>query len=355
MKIALVYDRVNKWGGAERVLLALHEIWPDAPLFTAVYDPARAGWAKVFHVHTSFLQRVPLARRYHEWFPWLTPMAFESFSFDGYDVVLSVTSAEAKNIITKPGTVHICYCLTPTRYLWSARAEYEGAGFAGRILHVLAPTLRKWDILAAARPDYYLAISKRVGARIEKYYKRKVEKVIYPPVDTHTFRIAKNKGDYFLCVARLVPYKRVDIVIDAFNKLGWPLKIIGSGSSERKLKERAKNNIEFIGGDLTDTELLAYYQRCRAFLFAGEEDFGIVSLEAQACGKPVICPRKSGMAETVIEGVTGELFDTDLIGTLQKFVKKRYDSDLCRKNAERFSVRRFQKEMKEEIMRLATL
>lgn len=352
MKLAFVYDRVNKWGGAERVLLALHEIWPEAPLFTAVYDQARAGWAKVFQIHTSFLQRVPLARRYHELYPWLTPMAFESFSFDEYDVVLSVTSAEAKNIITKPGTVHICYCLTPTRYLWSARVEYEESGFAGKVLHGIAPTLKKWDIIAASRPDYYIAISKHVEDRIEKYYKRKVEKVIYPPVDLDTFK-PKSEGDYFLCVARLVQYKRVDIVIEAFNELGWKLKIIGSGRSERRLKKRANKNIEFVGGDLTDTELVAYYQRCRAFVFAGEEDFGIVSLEAQACGKPVICPRRSGMAETVIEGVTGELFDTDLTGTLQKFVKKRYDSALCRMNAEKFSTARFQKEIKEEVFRLA--
>jgi glycosyltransferase involved in cell wall biosynthesis len=355
MKIAFVYDRVNKWGGAERVLLALHDIWPEAPLYTAVYDPAHAGWAKVFQVHTSFLQRVPLAKRYHEWFPWLTPMAFESFSFDDYDVVLSVTSAEAKDIITKPGTVHICYCLTPTRYLWSAKKEYEESGFAGKILHVLAPTLRKWDFIASSRPDYYIAISNHVAGRIKKYYRRQVEKVIYPPVDTKMFQMrnAQSGNNYFLCVSRLVPYKRVDVVIDAFNQLGWPLKIIGTGRSERSLKKRAKHNIEFVGGDLTDTELLAYDQRCRAFVFAGEEDFGIVALEAQACGKPVICPRRSGMAEAVIEGVTGELFDTDLIGTLQKFVKKRYDSDLCRQNAEKFSKTRFQKEMREAITQLS--
>ncbi len=352
MNIALVYDRANKWGGAERVLLALHEIWPEAPLYTAVYDPKRASWAKVFRVKASFLQHVPLARRHHEFFPWLTPMAFETFSFDEYDVVLSVTSAEAKDIITKPGTVHICYCLTPTRYLWSGQKEYEGAGFAGDVLRVFAPTLRKWDAVAAARPDYYLAISKRVGERIKKYYERKVEKVIYPPVDTKTFR-PKGNGSYFLCVARLVPYKKVDILINAFNELGWELKIVGSGSQKNYLKRIAKNNIEFAGGDLTDKELTAYYQKARAFVFTGDEDFGIVSLEAQACGKPIICPRKSGMAETVIEGETGELFDTDVIGTLQMFAKKRYDSGLCRSNAEKFSITRFQKEMKVTVERLA--
>jgi glycosyltransferase involved in cell wall biosynthesis len=359
MKIALVYDRVNKWGGAERVLLALHDIWPDAPLFTAVYDPRRASWAKVFRVHPSFLQHVPLAKRHHELFPWLTPMAFESFSFDGYDVVLSVTSAEAKSIITKPGTVHICYCLTPTRYLWSGEKEYlrYSDSVSARMLRTFAPTLKRWDLIAATRPDYYLAISKHVEERIKKYYHRQVEKVIYPPVDTNMFQIANNKGNYFLCVSRLVPYKRLDIVIDAFNKLGLPLKIIGSGWNSSTLMSRAKDNIEFIGGDLTDAELVAYYQRCRAFVFAGEEDFGIVSLEAQACGKPVICYRESGMAETVIEGKTGILFDHEtsesLIGALHEFTKGWYDSGFCRTNARRFDTRHFKVEMEKTVDELA--
>lgn len=358
MKLALVYDRVNKWGGAERVLLALHEIWPEAPLFTAVYDKKHAKWADIFQVHPSFLQHIPFATTHHELFPWLTPMAFESFDFSGYDVVLSVTSAEAKDVITKPNTIHICYCLTPTRYLWNARAEHESLGFKGAILKWWAPILKKWDLVAATRPDYYLAISKRVAGRIEKYYHRTVEKVIYPPVDTKKFamsnaQLANNKEYYFLCVSRLVPYKRVDIVIDAFNKLGWKLKIAGTGSEESNLRAMANKNIEFLGGDLTDSELAAYYQECSAFCFAGIEDFGIVALEAQACGKPVICPRRSGMAETVIEGKTGELFDNDLISALHKFREKRYDSGLCRRNAETFSVARFQNEIKEEVWRLS--
>lgn len=362
MKIALVYDRINKWGGAERVLLALHTIWPEAPLFTAVYDRRRAVWAKVFQVHPSFLQHVPLAKNHHEVLPWLTPMAFESFSFEGYDVVLSVTSAEAKDVITKPGTVHICYCLTPTRYLWSGRKEYEKAGVSGRILRALGPTLRRWDVVASSRPDHYLAISKQVQSRIETYYGRKVDDVIYPPVDVEKFTINENlkmkNEKYYLCVSRLVPYKRVDLVIDAFNELGWNLKIIGTGSSAHALKNRANSNIEFLGGDLTDAELVTYYQRCRAFVFAGEEDFGIVALEAQACGKPVVCFRESGMAETVIEGKTGELFGEQskesLIDALQKVDRGWYDSRSCRTNAMRFDTKRFIDEMKREVTTLVT-
>lgn len=359
MKIALVYDRVNKFGGAERVLLALHEIWPDAPLFTAVYDKKRAAWADVFDVHTSFLQHVPTARRYHELFPWLTPMAFESFSFDNFDVVLSITSAEAKDIITKPGTVHVCYCLTPTRYLWSGHQTYmeQTDTVSARMLHTWAPTLKRWDLIGAERPDWYLTISKHVEQRINTYYHRNVEKVIYPPVDTNRFVPSKAKEEnYFLLVSRFVQYKRIDLVIDAFNTLGWPLVIIGSGWRLRTLQKKAKDNITFITRYLTDAELVAYYQRCRAFVFAGDEDFGLIALEAQACGKPVICYRKSGMAETVVEGKTGILFNDQtkeaVIDALQKFTKECYDSALCRRNAEKFSVTRFQKEMRETIKQL---
>jgi len=352
MKLAIVYDRVNKFGGAERVLLALHEIWPEAPLFTAVYDKKRASWADVFEVHPSFLQHIPFAKNHHEIFPWATPMAFESFDFGGYDVVLSVTSAEAKDIITRPETTHICYCLTPTRYLWSGAEGYEKSGITGNILRIMGKTLRRWDEVAASRPDRYIAISEHVSRRIKKYYHRSVDKVIYPPVDIQKFKMSNeqlaNDANYFLCVSRLVPYKRVDLVIQAFNELGKKLVIIGSGSQKNYLRSIAKQNISFTG-NLTDRELAAYYQRCAAFVFAGEEDFGIVALEVQASGKPVICPRNSGMAEAVIEGVTGELFDTDLAGTLQSFMKKRYDSRLCRKNAERFSLDRFKKQMKEAI------
>jgi glycosyltransferase involved in cell wall biosynthesis len=363
MNIALVYDRVNKWGGAERVLLALHDIWPNAPIFTAVYDKNRVKWADVFKVHTSFLQHVPFAKQHHELFPWLTPMAFESFSFDDYDVVLSITSAEAKDIITKPGTVHICYCLTPTRFLWSGQNAYMRYAdtVSSGMLKRLAPTLKRWDLIAAARPDNYIAISRHVGERIKKYYHRTVDAVIYPPIELEKFKInekLKMKNDnYFLCVSRLVPYKRVDIVVDAFNHLGWPLKIIGSGSCYGELKKRAHNTIEFVRGDLTDTALVAYYQKAHAFVFAGDEDFGIVSLEAQACGKPVICYRGSGMAETIIEGKTGSFFDeqstSSLVAALRTFNKEWYDAALCRKNAEQFSVARFQKEMKATVTRLS--
>lgn len=367
MKLALVYDRLNKWGGAERVLLALHELWPDAPLYTAVYEPRKAPWAGVFDVIPSFLQRVPLARTYHELFPWLTPMAFESFSFDQYDVVISVTSAEAKSIITKPHTLHICYCLTPTRYLWSGYEDYENYPGMGR-LNVIArtalaasrSTLGHWDTIAAARPDSYIAISQHVAERITRYYDRAVDAVIYPPVDLGRFEPRKSrqtepKQPYFLVVSRLIGYKRVDLVIDAFNILGLPLKVIGDGRASGELKRRANRNIEFIRSHLTDEELVGYYQSCRALVFAGQEDFGLVAVEAQACGKPVISYRNSGMAEIILEGITGLLFREQnapaLIKTVQRFMKSDFDSGRCRENAKRFDTHRFRDQMKNFVSR----
>ena len=267
MKVALVYDRVNKWGGAERVLLALHKLFPYAPLYTSVYDREKAPWAKVFDVKTSFLQRLPFATN-HELFATLMPIAFESFSFDEYDLVISVTSEAAKGIITKPKTMHICYCLTPTRYLWSGLNEYYNQPAAGIFnpgvrlgMKLFVNKLRRWDKISSKRPDSYLSISKTVKRRIVAYYNRE-SKVIYPPVDTEVFNLPKVKtlNDYFLIVSRLVPYKRVDYAIEAFSQLPYRLKIIGSGIDEKRLKKNAGKNIEFIGSDLTDRKLGWYYQ-----------------------------------------------------------------------------------------------
>jgi len=363
MNVALVYDRVNKWGGAERVLLALHAIWPNAPLFTAVYDKKRASWADVFTVHPSFLERIPFAKFTHESLPLLTPIAFESFSFDGYDLVISVTSAEAKNIITKPGTLHICYCLTPTRYLWSSYEQYQkqpGLGFLSPVaawaLRQFAPTLRSWDLVAASRPDYYVAISKRVANRIETYYKREATAVIYPPVNTRLFSQkmklsdANSDASYFLTVSRLVSYKKIDVIIRAFNKLELPLVIVGDGRQKWELKKMAKSNIRFIDRHLTDSELVRYYEGCRAFVFAGDEDFGLAALEAQAMGRPVIAFRQSGIAEIVKDNVTGILFDhqtsASLTDAVRTFMTRKFSAHLCRKRAEEMSEEQFASKIK---------
>jgi len=355
MKVALVYDRVNKWGGAERLLLALGQIWPQAPLYTAVYDAKNAPWAKRFKVIPSFLNKIPLAKSHHEKLALLMPLAFESLNFDSYEVVISLTSEAAKGIITKPETLHLSYCLTPTRYLWSGYGDY----FSSPIYRFLAlpgfKYLRHWDKIAAQRPDFYFAISKNVQKRIKKYYQRHSE-IIYPPLDLHRFKIStvsKKPHDYFLIVSRMVSYKRIDLAIEAFNQLGWPLKIVGLGRQFKKLQKMAKKNIEFLG-QLTDEELLGYYQNCQAVIFPPEEDLGLVPLEAQACGRPVIAYRGGGALETISEGKTGLFFypqtSQGLLKALKSFKTKKFKPENCRQNAEKFSQARFKKEFKKAVL-----
>lgn len=349
MKVALVYDRINKWGGAERVLLALCEIWPEAPIFTAVYNPPTAPWVKSFRVFPSFLNKFPLAKTNHEFYPWLMPLVFESFNFEDYDVVVSLTSEAAKGIITKPSTLHICYCLTPTRYLWNAYDEYFKNKFLRIISRPVVNYLKRWDKIASGRPDYFIAISKNVQKRIKKYYQKEAE-VIYPPIETERFQInskTQNKSsNFFLIVSRLVSYKKIDLAVRAFNQLGLPLKIIGTGKEMKRLKKIAKKNIKFLG-QLTDENLLSYYQKCRALVFPQEEDFGLVPLEAQACGKPVIAFRGGGALETVISEKTGIFFWPQTVEALKKAVERflvlKFDPEECRKNAMRFAKEEFKR------------
>ncbi len=354
MRVALVYDRVNKWGGAERVLLALHELWPEAPLYTAVYNLKTASWAEGFKVISSFVNHLPLTKTHHEFYPWLMPLAFESFNFEDYDVVISITSEAAKGIITKPNTLHICYCLTPTRYLWSGYGEYFKASVRRAAFDWLVNYLRKWDKTAAQRPDYYLAISENIHRRIKKYYGRDSE-VIYPPIETKKFSIFNfqfSKGNYFLVVSRLVAYKKIDIAIKAFNQLGLPLKIVGVGREMKKLKRMAHKNIEFLGY-LTDRQLISYYQNCQAVIFPQEEDLGLVPLEAQSCGRPVIAFKAGGALETIVESKTGLFFQSQtaeaLIRAVKKFKKMKFAPAACRKNALKFDKEVFKKKFKDYI------
>lgn len=351
MKVALVYDRVNKWGGAERVLLALHQIFPQADLFTSVYSREKAQWAKVFKIKTSFLQNFPRANKSHELYATLMPLAFESFNFDSYDLVISVTSEAAKGIITRPSTLHICYCLTPTRYLWSGYADY----FKNPILRFLATPaityLKYWDKFACQRPDAYLAISGEVKNRIKKYYERESE-VIYPPLQfpISNSQYADNiKNDYFIVVSRLTNYyKRIDLAIKACNKLRLPLKIVGEGVDKKSLQKISGSTIEFLG-NLTDEELGSYYKNSKALIFPGLEDFGLVMVEAQSFGKPVIAFRGGGALDIIREGITGEFFDEQNIDSLEvvlkNFNEKRYNTLLCRENAQKFSFEHFKQNL----------
>lgn len=346
MKIAIVYDRVNKWGGAERVLLSLHKMFPEAVLYTSVYDSEKASWAKVFpKVITSFLQKVPFAKSRHELFAPLMPFVFESFDFSDYDLVISVTSEAAKAIITKPGTLHVCYCLTPTRYLWSGYRDY----FAGRLLRVISNKvvgyLRDWDKVVSQRPDVLIGISTAVKERIKKYYGRDSE-VIFPPagLTKAAFKEHVNKK-YFLIVSRLVTYKKVDLAIKVFNKLNLPLIIVGAGSEEKRLKKLAAKNIKF-AGQVTDEELIKYYQGAKSLIMPQKEDFGLVAVEAQSFGVPVIAFKNGGAVDTVIDGKTGLLFENQTVRSLENAVKKfdkwHFNKEELVTNAARFSSRRFQ-------------
>ena len=347
MKTALVYDRINKWGGAERVLLALHKIFPDAPIYTSVHSSEKTPWAKVFDVKTSSLQKIKFFHHNNQLIPLLMPRAFESFSFDKYDLVVSITSEAAKGIITKPGTLHICYCLTPTRYLWSGHKDYFSNKFFRLASSPAVSYLRYWDKIAASRPDHFVSISTEVQKRIKKYYGIDSE-VIFPPVMIKgNTKNKKNNGKYFLLVSRMSRfsyYKKVNLVIDAFNKLKLPLKIVGSGPMKSGFQRKTKGNIEFLD-DLTDKELAYYYENCKALIFPGIEDFGLVMAEAQSFGKPVIAYRSGGALDIIIEGKTGEFFkeqNTDsLIATLKRFDEKRYNYSYILRNAQKFSFANF--------------
>lgn len=344
MRVALVYDRVNKWGGAERVLLALHKIFPNAPLFTAVYHKKRAVWAKVFRVKTSFLQNFPFATHFHELYAPLMPFAFQSFSFKGYDLVISVTSEAAKGIRVPKKTMHICYCLTPTRYLWSGYNEYFKNSFFRIISWPLIIFLRYIDKKASRRLNIFVAISSEVKNRIRKYYDRDAT-VIYPPVSLAEIKTnSVHLKGYFLVVSRLVPYKRIDIAIKACNKLSYPLVIIGSGIEEKRLKALASRTI-FFRSNLTDHELVGYYKNCRALIFPGIEDFGLSIVEAQIFGKPVIAYKGGGALETVVEGKTGLFFakqtPKSLISVLKRFDEKKFRPLDCIRWAARFSENEF--------------
>lgn len=361
MRVAIVYDRVNKFGGAERVLLALHEILPKAPLYTSVYSEKNAKWAKVFPaIHTSFLQAIPFAKNNHEFFPFLMPLAFSLFNFDKYDLVISVTSEFAKNITVKNGK-HICYCLTPTRYLWSHEDEYINFKFKifNQFLKFLIINwLKKVDLTSSKKPDVIVSISHEIQSRVKKYYRRDSE-IIYPPVDTNNLNFKNFKlnsnfkfqiKNYYLVVSRLVSYKKVDLAIKAFNKLGHQLIIVGSGREERKLRKIANKNIKF-AGFVSERELISLYSHAKALVFPQEEDFGITAVEAQSFGVPVIAYKKGGALDTVVDKKTGIFFEKQTVNGLKKAIQQfnnlTIEPSFCIKNAKRFSKQIFRKQFLE--------
>lgn len=349
MRVALVYDRLNKIGGAEKVLMAFHELYPKADWYTSFWNPSTAPFSSTWRVH-SF----PYLHKHHEWFPWLMPFIFESYNFSDYDLVISIGSAESKGIITKPGTVHLSYCLTPTRYLYSHQAEY----LSNPIYRFIASFLRKWDLVASSRPDKMIAISTQVKSRIQNIYKRDSE-IIFPPVDVDIFATKSDfippYKDYYLIVARLVNYKKIDVLIKAFNQNGKTLIVIGRGEARLTLKRLAKKNIHLLGS-VSDYELPGYYQHAKAFLQANEEDFGIAMCEAQASGIPVIAYKAGGAVDIVKDKKTGILVErnkvTDFVTAIDMFETMTFDREVCRLNAKRFDSSIWARLMSERIHKL---
>ena len=369
MRVALVHEYLNQFGGAERVLQILSSIFPDAPIYTLFYDAETTG--RVFEgkeIRTSFLQKVPLVRKNRRLFPLFMPVAIEQFDFSNFDLVLSVSASFAKGVITGPGTKHICYCLTPPRFLWDDSQKFvDEFGYPKFIKNLFPPLityLRLWDKEASFRVDEFWAISNFVKNRIKKYYAADAD-VIYPPVDTSKFKIwnhstpVHNAGSekfknprYFLMVGRLVSYKKFDLVVKAFSKISWPLKIVGIGPELKKLKEICyklqTRNIEFLG-QVSDEKLVELYSNAEALIFPQEEDFGITALESMASGRPVIAYRGGGALETIVENVTGLFFNEQtpesLLDALGRFKNLKFKTEDCRNQAEKFSVNVFREKI----------
>lgn len=353
MKIALVHDHLNQIGGAEKVLLSFKDIFSDSPIYTLLHYPQETQHIfDNFDVRESFIKKMPFSKKLFRWYLPMMPAAIENFDLNSYDIVLSDASAFAKGVITNPQAKHICYCHTPTRYLWSDTHDYirslnKGNLFSQSLMLVLN-RLRSWDYQAAQRVDHFIANSEFVAQRIKKYYGRE-STVIYPPVETDKFSIADKVGDYFIMVARLRPYKKVDLVIKAFNRLRIPLKIIGSGEEEKYLKSIARENIEFLGA-VDDEAKAKYIAHAKALIHPQEEDFGITAVESMAAGRPVIAYRAGGALETIKEGLTGLFFDEqtweDLSNEIIHFDQYNFDSQKIKEHAEKFSRERFEKEIK---------
>jgi len=346
-KAAIVHDYLVDSGGAERVVIALHEQYPDAPIFTSVMDPHTTFAAfRSMDVRPSFLQRLPVRKSNYKFLLPFFPLAFESFDLSQYDIVISSASAFAKGVIIPPDTLHVCYCHTPPRFAWRYH-EYVAQEELGRLqrffISIIVHYLRWWDYAAAQRVDYFVSNSQITARRIQKNYRRDAV-VIPPPVDVGNFSPCDDIGDYYLIVSRLAPYKRIDIAVQAFNQLHLLLKIVGAGVDEVRLRKIASPNVEFLR-HVPQDRLANLYARCRAVIFPGVEDFGIVPLEANAAGRPVIAYAAGGALESIVDGVTGAFFRAQTPDALAQVVTEtdtsKFDSHVLREHAEQFSKARF--------------
>jgi glycosyltransferase involved in cell wall biosynthesis len=357
MKICFVHDWLTTYGGAELVLKTMLEIWPGTPVYTLVYDP-KGNCRDIIEsttVHGSFINRMPFARRKHRSYLPLMPLAIEQLDLSAYDLVISSSHAVAKGVITGPDQLHISYVHTPIRYAWDLQNQYLAQagltrGLRGYLAKSLLHYIRLWDMRTVAGVDHYLANSAYIARRIKKLYKREAT-VLHPPVDIDRFSPKAEKEDFYLSVSRLVPYKKIGLIVEAFTQMpDKHLVVIGDGPGMKRLKKIATPNIELLG--FTDNQTIEdSMQRARALVYAAEEDFGIVPVEAQACGTPVIAYGKGGTLETVVPGETGVFFDRQtpeaIIEAVKTFEKApQPDANIIRKNAERFSKTRFMADLK---------
>ncbi len=352
MKIALVHDYLSQHGGAERVLEAFSEIWPEAPIFVLFHDKKKIKDFQDKDIRQSFIRRMPFAKSKYQWYlPWM-PLATERHNLHEFDIVLSSTSAFAKGVLTRPDTLHISYCHTPTRYLWTDTHEYIADLKHNKLIKSVLPRLihrlRLWDTMSIDRVDNFIANSRTVRGRVQKYYRRDSQ-VIYPPVDIEKFYISNDIGSYFVSGGRLVPYKRFDLLIQTFNRLGTPLKIFGTGPERERLEKKAKRNIQFLG-HLSEKDKADLLSRAKAFIHPQVEDLGITPIESMACGRPVIAYGVGGVTETVIPGKTGVFFDEQtwesLLDTVIHFDPHEWDTQAIREWAERFDIKHFKKRIK---------
>ena len=368
-KIVIVHDFLTYFGGAEQVLRSLHTLYPKAPIYTLLYNEDRMKqYFPNAKIRTSFLNKLPqfLKKRKKYLFP-LMPTAAETFDLRDFDIVISSSSSFAKGIITKPKTTHICYCHTPTRFLWDWHLNYlkenKIRGIKKILILPILHYMRMWDKSASERVDYFIANSKNTARRIKKFYGANSE-VIYPPCDMGESKSSNKKknrtGDYFLIVSRLSPYKKIDIAVEAFNKLDLPLVIIGDGQDRKRLENMAEKNIKFLGFQNKE-KLAEYYQDCQAFIFPGEDDFGITAIEAMSYGKPVLAFRKGGLLETMIEGETGEFFDDAIPEILADGVRRlknnyaKYNSEKIKNQANKFSRENFEEKIKQFVLNISNL
>ena len=360
LKTAIVHDWFFSYAGSERVVESFTNLWPEADVFTLfnfLTDEEQKIILKNKKPHTSFIQNLPRAKKnYRKYLP-LFPYAIEQFNLTNYDLIISSSHAVAKGVITSPDQLHICYCHTPIRYAWDLTFQYLNEsglnkGLKGTLTKSILHYIRNWDAATANRVDYFIANSNYIARRIDKTYRRKAE-VIYPPVDTAKFSCEKNKDDYYLTASRFVPYKKIDLIVETFSTMPEKkLLVIGDGPDEQKIKSKAGNNIEFLGYKKPE-EMKSMMQKAKAFVFAAEEDFGIVPIEALSCGTPVIALNKGGTAETITDSVTGIHFAEQTIESIKNAISRfeseigRFDPLKLNEYATQFDRSVFEKKMKE--------